>query len=103
MKFSDVAVLELLKATNGLDLDYGTQKVHYQRKTLLITHHGPVTVHPTVAPPFLASADSAHPRGGDLILRIISKAEKPTPSSENPRMSKHEKSPRSRKRARNPL
>ena len=95
--------MELSKATNGLDLDYGTQKIHSQSKTLLIPHHRPVTVHVTVAPPFFASADSAHPRGGDQILRIITTAEKPNPSSENPRPSKHEKSTQTRKRARNPL
>ena len=85
MKFSEMAILELLKATNDLDLDYGTQKVHSQSKTLLILHHRSVTVHPTVAPPFLASADSVCPRGDDLILRIIGTTEKPSPSSKNPR------------------
>ena len=71
LKFGEVAILELLKATNGLDLDYGTEKVHSKSKILLISHHLPVTIHHTVAPPFLASADSARLKWGDLILIII--------------------------------
>ena len=67
LKFGGVAILKLLKATNDLDFDYMTQKVHSQSKTLLISHHHLVTVHPTVTPPFLPSTDSTRPGGGDLI------------------------------------
>ena len=33
LKFGETAFLKLLKVTNGVDLDYGIQKVHSQSKT----------------------------------------------------------------------
>ena len=55
--------MELLKVANGLDLNYGTQKVHSESKNLLIPHHCPITVLVIIAPPFSASIDSVRPRG----------------------------------------
>ena len=92
LKFGEVAVLELLKVTNGLDLDYGTQKVHSQSKNLLIPHYRPLYCSITVAPPFLYSMDFACPRGRGPTCRIISGGDYFRLSSLNPHPAKRGKS-----------
>ena len=71
-----------------MDLDYGTQKVYFQSKNLLIPHYRPMYC----SSAFLSIRGFNASEGGVSDLRMIKRDDFVHPSSSNPCPPKHEKS-----------